>query len=164
MSFVNPNTWHLICNNFNLNFIFGLVCLFVCVCAFSLRRESLDMILRDKPFISEVALSQKGCWPHLRVRSLSRGGPGATVGTLRTEYPRVQASSHDNGSRLPAEGSSEATVCPRGSAQHRGRHVPPRLGAALGPPRVTWAPAPTFWRRAAPELPRVTWALRVASK
>jgi hypothetical protein len=40
-----------------LNFIFGLVCLFVCVCAFSLRRESPDMILGDKPLISEVVLS-----------------------------------------------------------------------------------------------------------
>jgi hypothetical protein len=58
MSFVNPNTWHLICNNFNLNFIFGTVCLCVCVCAFSLRRESPDMILGDKPLISEVVLSQ----------------------------------------------------------------------------------------------------------
>jgi hypothetical protein len=57
MSFVNPNTWHLICNNFNLNFIFGIVCLCVCVCAFSLRRESPDMILGDKPLISEVVLS-----------------------------------------------------------------------------------------------------------
>jgi hypothetical protein len=40
-----------------LNFIFGIVCLFVCVCAFSLRRESSDMILGDKPLISEVVLS-----------------------------------------------------------------------------------------------------------
>jgi hypothetical protein len=56
--FVNPNTWHLICNNFNLNFIFGIVCLSVCVCAFSLHRESPDMILEDKPLISEVVLSQ----------------------------------------------------------------------------------------------------------
>jgi hypothetical protein len=58
LSFVNPNTWHLICNNFNLNFIFGSVCSCVCVCAFSLRRESSDMILGDKPLISEVVLSQ----------------------------------------------------------------------------------------------------------
>jgi hypothetical protein len=58
LSFVNPNTWHLICNNFNLNFIFGIVCLFVCVCTFSLRRESPDIILGDKPVISEVVLSQ----------------------------------------------------------------------------------------------------------
>jgi hypothetical protein len=41
-----------------LNIIFGIVCLFVCVCAFSLRRESPDMILGDKPFIFEVVLSQ----------------------------------------------------------------------------------------------------------
>jgi hypothetical protein len=56
--FVNPNTWHLICNNFNLNFIFGAICLCVCICAFSFRRESPDMILGDKPLISEVVLSQ----------------------------------------------------------------------------------------------------------
>jgi hypothetical protein len=42
-----------------LNFIFGIVCLFVCVCAFSLRRESPDMILGDKPLIFEVVLSQE---------------------------------------------------------------------------------------------------------
>jgi hypothetical protein len=58
LSFVNSNTWHLICNNFNLNFIFDIVYLFVCVYAFSLRRESPDMILGDKPLISEVVLSQ----------------------------------------------------------------------------------------------------------
>jgi hypothetical protein len=30
----------------------------VCVCTFSLHRESPDMILEDKPLISEVVLSQ----------------------------------------------------------------------------------------------------------
>jgi hypothetical protein len=47
-----------------LNFIFGIVCLFVCVCAFSLRRESPDMILGDKPLIFEVVLSHLvyGCY------------------------------------------------------------------------------------------------------
>jgi hypothetical protein len=49
LSFVNPNICHLICNNFNLNY--------VCVCSFSLRRESPNIILRDKPLISEVVLS-----------------------------------------------------------------------------------------------------------
>jgi hypothetical protein len=43
---------------FNLNFIYGIVCLYVCVCAFLLRRESPNMILGDKPLISEVVLSQ----------------------------------------------------------------------------------------------------------
>jgi hypothetical protein len=37
------------------------------------------------------------------------------VGTLRTGYPHIQASSQDNSSRLPAGGSSEAVTCPRGS-------------------------------------------------
>jgi hypothetical protein len=56
--FVNSNTWHSLCNNFNLNFIYGIVCLYVCVCAFSLHRESPDMILRDKLLIYDVVLSQ----------------------------------------------------------------------------------------------------------
>jgi hypothetical protein len=43
-----------------LNFIFGIVCLFVCVCAFSLRQESPDMILGDKPLIFEVVLLRRG--------------------------------------------------------------------------------------------------------
>jgi hypothetical protein len=57
-----------------LNFIFGLVCLFVCVCAFSLRRESPDMILGDKPLISEVVLSHlvRG---YLVLRGFSRADP-----------------------------------------------------------------------------------------
>jgi hypothetical protein len=57
-SFIKSNTWHLICNNFNLNFIYVIVCLYVCACAFSLHRESPDMISGDKPLISEVVLSQ----------------------------------------------------------------------------------------------------------
>jgi hypothetical protein len=46
-----------------LNFIFDIVYLFVCVYAFSLYRESPDMILGDKPLISEVVLSygEGGC-------------------------------------------------------------------------------------------------------
>jgi hypothetical protein len=91
-----------------------------------------------------------------------------SVGTLRTGYPRVQASSQDNGSRLPARGSSRAATCPRGSGSclPLGAALgPPRVPVALapasrlrtapGPPRITWAPAPIFWLRAAPELPRV---------
>jgi hypothetical protein len=58
------------------------------------------------------------------------------VGTLRIGYPRAQALSQDNGSRLPAEGSSEAVMCPRGSGSRS------QLGAALGPPRVPTARAP----------------------
>jgi hypothetical protein len=59
-----------------LNFIFGIVCLFVCVCAFSLRRESPDMILGDKPLIFEVVLSQlaindKDEWKHINDDSLA---------------------------------------------------------------------------------------------
>jgi hypothetical protein len=71
------------------------------------------------------------------------------VSTLRTGYPHIQASSQDNDSRLPAKGSSEAAMCPRYSGFRS------RLGAAPGPPRVTWAPAPTIWLMTAPELSRV---------
>jgi hypothetical protein len=49
-----------------LNFIFGIVCLFVCVCAFSLHRESPNMILGDKPLIFEVVLSQP--WTNFFIR------------------------------------------------------------------------------------------------
>jgi aminopeptidase-like protein len=55
------------------------------------------------------------------------------VGTLRTEYPRVQVSSQDNGSRLSVKGSSEAVMCPRGSGSRF------RPGPASGLSRVTWA-------------------------
>jgi hypothetical protein len=91
----------------------------------------------------------KGCWPHPWVRSLSRDGPGATVGTLRTGYPRVQASSQDNGSSscLPERGNSGAVTCPRGSGS--------QLGAAPGLPRTPTTPAPSFWLRVAPGLTRV---------
>jgi hypothetical protein len=72
----------------------------------------------------------KGCWPHPRVRSLSRGGPG---------YPRVQALSQDNSSRsrlraspgpprVPAaRDSTGVTTCPSGLGQLRGWHVSLRL-------------------------------------
>jgi hypothetical protein len=48
-----------------MNFIYGTVCLYVCVCAFSLHRESPDMILGDKPLIYEVVLSQDSVGPSL---------------------------------------------------------------------------------------------------
>jgi hypothetical protein len=40
------------------------------------------------------------------------------VGTLMTGYPRVQASSQDNGSCLPTGGSSGAATSPHGSGSH----------------------------------------------
>jgi hypothetical protein len=59
-----------------------------------------------------------------------RVGPGATVGTLRTGYPRVQVSSQENNSHLPAGGSSEAATCPPHSS---GSCLPARgsSGAAM---------------------------------
>jgi hypothetical protein len=105
-----------------------------------------------------------------------RVGPGATVGTLRTGYPCVQAPSQDKGQgRLACPRVWRPWLPPTDLGQLWGRHVSPvpasrlgaaprpppapvapsptsRLGAALGPPCVTWALAPTFWLRAAPEL------------
>jgi hypothetical protein len=110
----------------------------------------------------------KGCWhcrypedrvpPHASIKVRQRLPP-LGWGQLRGRHvsPRLWLP-------LPARGSSGAATCPCGSGQHRGRHVPPRLGAAPGPPHVTWASAPNFWRRAAPELPSVTWALRASCK
>ncbi len=46
------------CNNLILNEIMVLNASYVCLHAFSLHRESPDMILGDKPLISEVVLSQ----------------------------------------------------------------------------------------------------------
>jgi hypothetical protein len=60
----------------------------------------------------------------------TKNGFGVSIGTLRTEYPRKQASSQDNSSCLPAGGSSKATMCPRGSGSRS------RLRAAPGPPRA----------------------------
>jgi hypothetical protein len=90
-------------------------------------------------------------------------GLGATVSTLRIRYPRVQALSQDNGSRLLAGGSSGVATCPHGSGSRlraalglprapMALALASRLRAAPGMLRVTWAPAPTFWLRAAPTL------------
>jgi hypothetical protein len=50
-SFVNSNTWHLICNNYLITWISWYCILTYCVCVFSLHWESLDMILGDKPLL-----------------------------------------------------------------------------------------------------------------
>jgi hypothetical protein len=73
----------------------------------------------------------KGCCPHPQVHSLSWGGLGGHCRYPEDGYPRVQASSQDNGSHLPAEGSSKAAMCPHGSSSRSW------LGAAPGPPHVT---------------------------
>jgi hypothetical protein len=109
-------------------------------------------------------------------------GPGATVGTMRTGYPCVQALSQDKrqgracvlacprapapASRLSAAlGPSRVPVAPAPASQLRVAPGPPRVPVALapatrlrgasGPPRVAWAPAPAFWLMAALKLPRV---------
>jgi hypothetical protein len=98
-------------------------------------------------------------WVPLRTSSKSRQKAGQLQG--RHVSPRLRRPPPDSGQlrgchvspwlRLPAQGSSGGATCPRGSGS--------RLRAALGPPRVAWAPAPTFWLRAeaAAKLPRVPW-------
>jgi hypothetical protein len=110
---------------------------------------------------------RKGCWPHSRVRSLSWGGPGShcRYSEDRVPPPPPRASFRlRQRLRLPPPGWGQFRdfhASPRlwlpspGSVQLRGRHVSPQLEAAPGPPRVTWAPAPTFWLRAASEMPCV---------
>jgi hypothetical protein len=74
-SFINSNIWHLICNNFNLNFICGTVCLYVCVCAFSLCRELLIWSWETNPsFLRwfchswyQSKIRVKRTWKHLKI-------------------------------------------------------------------------------------------------
>jgi hypothetical protein len=109
-------------------------------------------------------------WHPARLSYLFTQQSGATVVTMRTGYPHVQASSQDNGSRLPAGGSSGAATCPRSSGSGSLLPAQDSSGAATcprgsgshlltrgssGPPCGTWAPASIIWLMAAPELPRV---------
>jgi hypothetical protein len=71
---------------------------------------------------------------HKKVLDLASTNPKAVmyvVGTQSTGYPRLQALSQDNGSRLPDRGSSGAATCPRIS----GSRLPARgsFGAATCP-------------------------------
>jgi hypothetical protein len=93
----------------------------------------------------------KRYWPHMWVRRLSRGGPGATVGILQTGYPCAKdLKDLPHGSR-PAPGARELWLChvPRGiehatcqeralvsprAPWHRARHPPGRgFGVATCP-------------------------------
>jgi hypothetical protein len=164
--------------------------------------------LKSQHIKTQNGCAGKGCWPHPRVRSLSRGGPG---GHCRYPEDRVPPrTSFKSRQRLPppAEGSFEVVTCPHGSGSYswlgaapglprvpvarppapgseqlRGRNVSPRLGLPLparGSSGAVMCPHglgqlrgrhvllgprhPPSDTRAAPELPRVTWAQRVASK
>jgi hypothetical protein len=86
LSFVNSKACHLIYNNFNLNFIYDIVCLCVCVCVFSLHRESPDMILRDKPLISEVVLSHPPTDVAMLLRRVTLPSYGAKMSSLSPLY------------------------------------------------------------------------------
>jgi hypothetical protein len=94
----------------------------VCVCVFSLHRESPDMILGDKPLISEVVLSHH----------VSRTSGYAT------RYGQLRSSRMSRGSsfRLLAQGSSRAATCPVAQALASWLRAAPEL------PRVPWLKLP----------------------
>jgi hypothetical protein len=123
-------------------------------------------------------LHEKGCWPHPRIHSLSRSGPGATVGTLRTRYSayKLQVRTKDKAGlrvprpRLSPPGSGQLQgrcvsprprLSPPSSGQLRGRRLSPRPSSRLpawdssGAAMCHLAPTLAFWLRAAPELPHV---------
>jgi hypothetical protein len=75
-SFVNSNTWHLICNNYFIAWISWYCMITCCVCVFLLHWESLDMILGDKPFLFQggsirvgirARVGVKHTWKHLKI-------------------------------------------------------------------------------------------------
>jgi hypothetical protein len=84
-----------------------------------------------------MAARGKDVGPTRRFAASPGVGPGATVGTLRTGYPRVQASSQDNGSRPRLRAAPRLLHVPTaraptpGSGQLRGCHVSPWLGLPL---------------------------------
>jgi hypothetical protein len=93
---------------------------------------------------TEELAAPTGSLPFLEV------GPGASVGTLQTGYPHIQAQDkRQGGVRVP--------TCPKALAPAS------RLGAAPGPPRVPAAPAPASRLGAAPGPSRVPVALAPAS-
>jgi hypothetical protein len=94
---------------------------------------------------------EKRCWPHHGFATSPEVGPGATVGTLKARYPRVQVSGQDRKARHAnhtplrvvnlsmnrmAQASSGASTCPTDSAPAA------RPGAAPGPPCVLWPQLP----------------------
>jgi hypothetical protein len=80
-----------------MNFIFGTVCLYVCVCVFSLRRESPDMILGDEPLISEVVLSHRATSSLMsQVFSSEVWLMGSPYPTMKTSRPLSQSEPEDS--------------------------------------------------------------------
>jgi hypothetical protein len=98
-------------------------------------------LLRDLNVQNSVRLHGKGCWPHPRVHSLSRGGPEGHCRYPEDRVPpctsyesrrktRWACVSRGSGSRLPAQGAPEPPRAPwprlpsPGSGQLQSRHVP----------------------------------------
>jgi hypothetical protein len=66
-------------------------------------------------------------WPHLRVGSLSRGGPRASVGTLKTEYPCIQALSQDKEQGVHPHAATSVIASDYTSLLKRWAPAPPRV-------------------------------------
>jgi hypothetical protein len=127
----------------------------VCVCAFSLHRESPDMILGEKPLISEVVLSPNSSRAPTKGRGRGRvgrraqwwgcrglGGDGA-VSHRRRHFPYSI-----NGNRRLQSGAIEAPSTP---AIEGARPPPPRLR----PMKALNAPSPFPWiGRLLPSVPK----------
>jgi hypothetical protein len=106
---------------------------------------------------------EKRCWPHHGFTTSPEVGPGATVGTLKTRYPRVQVPSQDRRRDMqitrPTCGQPQHE--PHSPGQLRGRHMSCGLSSrcpARGSSRAAMCPAasaPAARPRAAPGLPRV---------
>jgi hypothetical protein len=117
--------------------------------------------LRNPNVQNSERLHGEGCWPHPRVHSLSRVGSGATVDTLKTGYPHIQALSQRRKARqahipaCPAAPVSWQRVAPE--PQHASWLWLPPLGpaAAPGPPHALWPRLPSLgmgqlWDRRVP--------------
>jgi hypothetical protein len=86
------------------------------VCAFSLRRESPDVILGDKPLISDVVLSQLACTVRVRpaaARPKRRTGMGSAAHVCAQRAHSAVRLEHVSwhGSRLLTGGYPTAKLC-----------------------------------------------------
>jgi hypothetical protein len=115
--------------------------------------------------ISRKAAREKDVDPTCGFAASPEVGPGTTIGTPQTGYPRVQAPSQDEGQDVP----SRAPTChwhrvmPPWHGQLGCRHISCGTGfqalapGSSGAATCLEAPGPESWLKAARVLPRVPW-------
>jgi hypothetical protein len=81
--------------------------------------------LRNRNVPGSERLLGKGCWPHPRVRSLSRGGPGG-----QCRYPEDRVPPHTSSKSRQKIRRAHMPTCPMAPDPAS------RLGVAVGPSRV----------------------------